>query len=390
MNLTLEDKMKVLILTTSYPRNRSDLSGIFVKRLASAMARLGAKISVLAPGDKDAEATEWDNGIRVKRFFYAPRTLMRIGYGAGGIPENTRRHPWLFAVLPFFLLSMVIHTVISAKDCNVIHANWLATGFFSLLPKWIRGKPLVVTLRGSDLRGVTSKLLPFLAARADAITTVNKSWDESLAKRFPGKVFYTPNGVEVSSESADLRAKFGLGANETVVLYVGVLSNRKGADLLAKAAKATVGLEDHVKFLVIGPGHPSEFGLAELPNVVCTGEISPEEVLAIYPSCDIFVLPSRFEGRPNALLEAMASGLPSVATKLPGVIEVLGEEAGILVETEDPEALALGICTLAKDPARRQLMGERAKAKISELSLDWESSAKNYLHVFNQVCSCAA
>ena len=163
----------------------------------------------------------------------------------------------------------------------------------------------------------------------------------------------------------------------------------KGADLIGETAKRIVDKDPSVKFLVIGPGNPRDFGLCELPNVICTGSIPPHEVLAAYPSCDIFVLPSRFEGRPNALLEAMASGLPSVATKLPGVVEVLGEESGILVEREDPGALALGICTLAKDPARRRIMGRKAKAKISELSLDWESSAKNYLNVFNQVRSCA-
>lgn len=382
--------MKVLILTTSYPRNRSDLSGIFIKRLAAAMARLGAKMSVLAPGDKDAKAREMDNGICVRRFFYAPRILMRIGYGDGGIPENMRRRPWLFLVLPFFLLSMVIHTVILAKDYDVIHANWLATGLFSLLAKRIRRKPLVVTLRGSDLRGLTSKLLPFLAARVDAITTVNQSWGVSLAKRFPGKIFYTPNGVEASNSVIDLRSKYGFGPDVTIALYVGALRRVKGADIIGETAKRIIEKDPSIKFLVIGPGNPRKFGLCELANVICTGRIPPHEVLAAYSSCDIFVLPSRFEGRPNALLEAMASGLPSVATKLPGVVEVLSEESGVLVETEDPGALALGICRLAKDPARRRIMGEKAKEKISELSLDWESSAKNYLNVFSQVCSCAA
>jgi glycosyltransferase involved in cell wall biosynthesis len=382
--------LKVLIVTTSYPCNDADPSGIFIKRLALAMVRSGATVTVLAPGDRHTKSREVDNGIDIVRFFYAPRILMRIGYGEGGIPENVRRWPWLFLILPFFLLSLSLHTIVLAKDCDVVHANWLATGFFCLPAKWIRRKPLVVTLRGSDLSKVPSKLLPFSAANADAITTVNQSWAESLAERFPGKVFYTPNGVEVSNSVMDMRSKYGFGSHETIALYVGALRKVKGADLIGETAKRIVKKNPSVKFLVIGPGNPGEFGLCELTNVICTGSIPPHEVLATYSSCDIFVLPSRFEGRPNALLEAMASGLPSVVTKLPGVIEVISEESGILVDTEDPEALALGICTLAKDPARRQLMGERAKAKISELSLDWESSAKNYLHVFNQVRSCAA
>jgi glycosyltransferase involved in cell wall biosynthesis len=147
-----------------------------------------------------------------------------------------------------------------------------------------------------------------------------------------------------------------------------------------------MGLDCSVRFLVIGPGNPKKLGLTELSNVICAGGVSPNEALAVYPCCDIFVLPSRSEGRPNALLEAMASGLPAVATNLPGVLEILSGDSGIIVETEDPEAIARAVCNLARDPVRRRGMGERAKARISELSLDWESSARNYLKAFAEVC----
>lgn len=379
--------MKVLIVTTSYPRNDTDPSGIFVKRLALAMVRSGARVTILAPGDRDAKSSEVDDGIHIIRFFYAPRVLMRIGYGEGGIPENVRRWPWLFLILPFFLLSLSLYTIVLAKDYDIIHANWLATGFFSLSAKWIRKKPLVVTIRGSDLNGVPSKLLPFVIGRADAMTTVNKTWAEQLSKRFSGKVFYTPNGVEASHAAIDLRSKLGFGHDETIALYMGVLRKVKGADVLAEAAKITMGSGCSVRFLVIGSGDPRKFGLAGLQNVICVGEIPPNEALAVYPCCDIFVLPSRSEGRPNALLEAMASGLPSVATRLPGVLEILDDGSGILVKTEDPEAIAEAVCDLAGNPVKRRGMGERAKARISELSLDWESSAKNFLSLFEKLCS---
>lgn len=381
--------MKVLILTTSYPRNRSDLSGIFIKRLAAAMMQSGVTVTILAPGDKDAEFSESDQGILVRRFFYAPRKLMRIAYGNGGIPENLRRWPWLVLILPFFVACFAAYTIILARDHDIIHANWLPTGLLALFAKWIRRKPLVVTLRGTDLGGTASRLLPFVGRWADALTTVNTTWARDLRQRMAAKVFYTPNGVEVSDKAFDLRAKFGIGRDETIALYVGSLRECKGADLLAKAAKAAAEKNCSVKFLVIGPGSPEEFGLDQLPNVLCAGGIPPEQVLASYPCCDIFVLPSRFEGRPNALLEAMASGLPSVATRIPGVLEVLTEESGILVDVEDADSLAEAICALAKDPGRRKLMGQKARDRIAELSLSWQASAQNYLRVFDEVRSCA-
>jgi len=382
--------MKILIVTTSYPRNEADLSGIFLKRLAMAMARTGVRVTVLAPGDRDAKTRESGEGINVVRFVYGPRYLMRVGYGDGGIPENLRRWPWLFAILPFFLFSMIIHAIVLAKDCDVIHANWLHAGLFSLPAKKIRKKPLVVTLRGSDVKQGASNMLPLVVSRADAVTTVNKTWAEDLTEKCGCDVFYTPNGVNISDKAIDLKARFDIGDNEVVALYVGALRKVKGADLLVEIAGVTFGIDRSVRFLVVGPGDPKEFGLERLPNVICTGRIPPYEVLAIYPHCDILVLPSRSEGRPNALLEAMAAGLPVVATKLPGVLEIVTDESGILVDIEDTLALAEGICRLAKDHSVRKAMGQKARERIAELSIDWQSSAKTYLNIFREVFLCAA
>jgi glycosyltransferase involved in cell wall biosynthesis len=382
--------MKILLVTTGFPRNNSDFSGIFIKRLATALTLSGAKVTVLAPGDRCAKAKESIQGISIIRFTYAPRCLMRIGYGDGGILENLHRWPWLFLVLPFFLLSMIINTIVLAKHCDVIQANWLVTGLFSLPAKKITKKPLVVTLRGSDLRIPSSKLLAFVICRADAVASVNRKWAEDLREKFGRRIFYTPNGVEVLNKTYDLRHKFGIGANDIIVLYIGVFRKVKGVDVLAEAARISAGLNRSLRFLVIGPGDATKFGLTGLPNVICPGGMAPHEALAVYPHCDIFVLPSRFEGRPNVLLEAMASGLPSVATRLPGVCEVLTDDCGILIDKEDPRALAEAICKLAKDPVRRKAMGERARARIEELSLDWKSSAREYLHIFEKVRSCAA
>jgi glycosyltransferase involved in cell wall biosynthesis len=382
--------VKVLIITTSYPRSDVDPSGVFIRRLATSMVRAGVKITVLAPGDRYAKAGETHQGIDIVRFVYAPKFLMRIGYGDGGIPENLRRWPWLFIILPFFLLSMVIHAIILAGKCDIIHANWLQTGFFSLPAKIIRKKPLVVTLRGSDLIKNASIIFPFVVRGANAITAVNQKWVEELRTKFGCDVFYTPNGVDISDKPIDLKARFDIGNNEVVVLYVGALRKVKGADLLPKIARITYEVDQSIRFLVVGPGDPKEFKLEGLPNITCTGGIPPDDVLAIYRHCDIFLLPSRSEGRPNALLEAMASGLPAVATRLPGVLEVVTDESAILVDVEDAFALAKGICRLARDPDSRKAMGQKARERIAGLSIDWGSSVKTYLRIYEEVCECAA
>lgn len=381
--------MKILVVTTSYPVKAEDHSGIFVKRLAQAMVRNGGEVTVLAPGDSSAAGTEWEESIKVVRFRYAPGPLMRIAYGNGGIPENLRRSPWLLLVLPFFVLSLAVHVLALARDSEVIHANWLTTGLFCLPAKWVRRRPLVITIRGIDFKGSRSFLLSFLGRRADVLTTVNEHWAREIGKLIGREVSFTPNGVESSEKSVDPRKRFNLDACNVLALFVGVLSLRKGADILAETAKRTAEAAAGVDFLVVGPGEAKRFGLDRLSNVHWVGSLPPQEVLALYGGCDLFLLPSRHEGRPNALLEAMAAGLPAVATSLPGVVEVLSEECGMVVAPEDVQAFAEAVCRLAADRQLRARMGEGARLRIRELCLDWDTSAARYLQIFQKVCLCA-
>lgn len=377
------------MVTTSYPLNAKDHSGIFVKRLAQAMAKKGAEVTVLAPASSAGSGTQWEGALRVVRFKYAPHSWMRLGYGAGGIVENLRRSPLLFLVLPFFLLSLAWHVLVLSRESDVIHANWLATGLFCLPAKWIRKTPLVITIRGIDFRGRRTFLLWFLSRSAEALTTVNEQWARKIALMVGRGVSYIPNGVEASQAMVDPRKRFGLGSRKVLAIFVGVLSLRKGVDILAETAARMHRANACVQFLVVGPGRPEEFGLDRLSNVHLTGSLPPQEVLALYGGCDLFVLPSRHEGRPNVLLEAMAAGLPSVATNLPGVAEVLTEECGIMVAPEDAQVFTEAICRLVEDGEQRACMGEKARLRIRELGLEWEASAASYLQIFQEVCRCA-
>ncbi|NOT04592.1 MAG: glycosyltransferase family 4 protein, partial [Anaerolineales bacterium] len=91
-----------------------------------------------------------------------------------------------------------------------------------------------------------------------------------------------------------------------------------------------------------------------------------DQIARYLASADVFVMPSRWEGLPIALLEAMSTGLPSVATKVEGVDEVLLEgEHGLFVPVENPQALAQAILQLLRDPQARSRMGAAARLHIS-------------------------
>jgi Glycosyltransferase len=248
---------------------------------------------------------------------------------------------------------------------------------------------VVVTVRGMDFKKGISTLGTLILRTANVITTINQKWAEDIKEKIGGEVFYTPNGVEVSENKVDPRKRFGINSGKIIVLYVGVLSLRKGADILARVAELTIGRNRSIQFLVVGPGNPKEFGLEGIPNVTYAGGIPPDEVLGLYAQCDIFALPSRHEGRPNSLLEAMASGLPSVATNLPGVIEILNNESGIIIDTENSHSFSEAILELAQNQERRRMMGQKAVSRIKELSLDWNTCANNYLRIFKEVTLCA-
>ena len=91
-----------------------------------------------------------------------------------------------------------------------------------------------------------------------------------------------------------------------------------------------------------------------------------EDIGALYGAADLLVHPSRREGAPNAILEAMAAGLPVVATAIPSARELLGEDAGCLVPPEDAPALATALAELLADAPRRARLGEAARRRAEE------------------------
>lgn len=381
--------MNVLIVTTSYPRKSNDMSGIFIKRLATAMCQSGSNVTVLAPGDINSNPEEVDEGIHIIRFNYAPKSWMKIAYGVGGIPENLKHNLSLYLILPFFLTSLIFNILRFSKHCDIIHANWFFTGLCALPAAKIKKKKIAVTLRGSDFKKKRSRLMIWLSRHIDLITTVNEKWAEDLKKIVSCKVFYTPNGVGIFGEKNQKDQRYNKIKGIIRVGWVGSLSITKGADILEKIARITLTKNPQIQFLVAGPGFPEKFNLHNLPNVTFLGSIPPDEVFHVYSAIDIFILPSRHEGRPNSLLEAMSTGLPCVATNLPGVREILTEECGIIIDIENPLKMAEAIFELAENPEKRKQMGENSKKKIQQLSLSWNDSASNYLKIFKGIILCA-
>lgn len=175
---------------------------------------------------------------------------------------------------------------------------------------------------------------------------------------------------------AAARAELGLAADAAVVGTVGNFTAKKDqATLLRAVARlpAEAGADRTVLVLVgLGPLEgelrelATELGIAE--RVLFAG--SRDDVFALLPAFDVFALSSRFEGLPIALLEAMASGVAPVATRVGGIPEVITDgRDGLLVAPGDPAALAGALAKVLGDDDLRAGVGARAQARAGDFDL---------------------
>ena len=197
---------------------------------------------------------------------------------------------------------------------------------------------------------------------------------ELLAHGFPAdRIVRIPNGVPLLESARDDaerrlgRSRLGLPEGP-LLLFVGRLNRHKGASDLIRAFPSLTRRFPGVTLALLGEGplRGELSALAEALGVVSQvrllGERDPEPFLRV---ADVFVLPTRGEGMSNALLEAMGAGLPCVATRVTGNVEVVTDgETGLLVEPGGPDALAQAIGRLLADPLWRGRLGEAARQRI--------------------------
>ncbi|MGH3072975.1 MAG: glycosyltransferase [Gaiellaceae bacterium] len=168
---------------------------------------------------------------------------------------------------------------------------------------------------------------------------------------------------------------------------IGRLSREKGVDVLLRALPDLPG----VTALIVGEGPErqalealaSELGVAE--RTIFTGRVP--ESRPYFPTLDVYVLPSRFEGLPLTVVEAMLASRPVVATNVGSVSEAIADgETGLLVPPNDPAALARAVRSVLDDAARAAAMGEAARAR-AEATFTARAMARRYEQLYDEVLS---
>jgi glycosyltransferase involved in cell wall biosynthesis len=190
------------------------------------------------------------------------------------------------------------------------------------------------------------------------------------------------NGVDIhkfSPGKSTLRKNLGLSEKDFIILFSGRLHKVKGVDCLAEATKYMALPSLHL--VVAGDGDEREhFKNIVTPNIGSAnlhmlGAVPNSEMTDIYRGSNVAVLPSKMEATSIAGLEAMACGLPLIASRVGGLPYIIDEGiSGLLIEPGAPRELGLAIKTLYEDHARTQMMGEKSRQRAVEI-FSWEKVA---------------
>jgi glycosyltransferase involved in cell wall biosynthesis len=245
------------------------------------------------------------------------------------------------------------------------------------------GCPLVTQVLGSDVNELARR-----PAMRDQIVEAMRASDRvvavsgALRNRLielgvpTERVVVQHNGVDgerfAIRDRAAARRSLGLPLDRRLVLYVGNLLPEKGVDILMDAAPELLRDVPDAGILFVGGGpmeatlqaQAQRLGISE--RVQLLGRRLHDEIPTWMAACDLFCLPSRREGCPNVLLEALAAGRPTVAARVGGIPELIDDSNGLLVPPESPNALAQALAATLS----RQWEPERLRATVPCLSWD--------------------
>ncbi|RME08298.1 MAG: glycosyltransferase, partial [Anaerolineae bacterium] len=264
---------------------------------------------------------------------------------------------------------------------DVVHTHLFKSDFFGRPAARLAGVPVVVsTLHSADpwarnplfgwLYGFTARFADRLIAVSDTVRAYHLRYTAAR----PSRVLTIENGVDVArfenvaAEGRALRRTLGIPPDALVLGTIGRLVPDKGQAYFLQAAARLRNRFPQARFLIVGDG-PDDVALRALAErlnladaVTFTG--FRQDIPALLGAMDVLVMPSLREGLPLTLLEALAAGVPVVATDTGGVRALLGEEAGLVVPPADVAALVAACERLLSDEALRERLGARGRSLV--------------------------
>lgn len=357
---------------------------------------------MLAP-HAEGVAAEWQEeggGVEVRTFRYAPERYEVLGYGRT-LESDERVRGAAAAVTPLYALSLhrAVRRLLARERFDLVHAHWIVPNGV-IAAAAVGETPLAIGLHGSDVFLAEKPGVRTLARRALRRSRLLTGCSPELVDRvralgFPAeRSRVIPYGVDVATFSPDparrgiWRAKLGVPDGAPLLLGVGRMATKKGFQILLEALPGLLAARPDAHVVLAGAGDLWDRfaalaarwpGRLHLP-----GKVLRDTLPDLFRAADLFVLPTvhdakgNVDGLPNVILEAMASGLPVVASGISGIpLAVEDGTTGRLVPEKDPERLLAALLELLGDPGRARAMGERGREK-AEAELTWDVVAARY------------
>jgi phosphatidylinositol alpha-1,6-mannosyltransferase len=400
--------VRILAITSSYPRYEGDATAPFVESLVRSVAALGHEVHVLVPQHRSWNRPQTQGTVHFHPYRYSPRASWTPwGYSQSLSGGESIRKP-LYAVAPSVLVSAIRagRRLLARDRFDVVHVHWvIPNGPIGALVS--RGRvPLVVSLHGSDMAVAERSRAPRRAARwtfarAAAVTAPSQDLLVRAGRLGAEGLELVPYGADVDAlsataeQAAGARLRLGLDRDAVVVMGIGRLIPVKGFDVLVEAHALAIAKRGDVRLVLVGDGDQREalqsrvaaLGVAQ--SVVFVGSAAHHEIPALLGSADIVAVPSirsggYVDGLPNVALEAMAAAKPLVASRVGGLPDLVRPgENGLLVDERDPRQLADAVLRLAGEPELRERLGRAAREEI-RTARTWDSVASRVVEVYER------
>lgn len=305
-------------------------------------------------------------------------------------------------MFPFTLFQLV--RLLRANDIRVVNIHYPGEHFvYFAFCRWLLPVRLVISIHGMDAirwdapTAPPSRALALVFRAADLIVAPSSRFlgrCNDLLASFSARRLAIHNGTDLSE--MEMSAPNTDDAQAPFILSVCSLDEWKGLDVLLLAI-AILRHSGHTTPLIVAGEGPMRVKLERLiedlglqQQVQLIGQQSRSAVARLLHQCTFFVLPSRFETFGIAALEAMACGKAVVGTTVDGILEIIDDgENGILVEPDDPPALAAAIRRLLADAALRERLGEAARARVKD-QFQRQRMGESYTHAFQEVLAHGA
>lgn len=366
--------MKIAVLVPFFPPKHLAGTEIATYNIAKNLATRGHKVHVITSVDEGLSKERIEDGFYIHRI--------------------SRQKVRFFGVMLFWLR---IFWLLKKINPDIVHAQSIGMGMPAFLARKLLRKPYVVWGRGSEVylpwlyKKPISKLVMRSASAVIALTEDMKRRMREICNR---EVSVIPNGIDLDRfqglNPGTLREGLKVNSDEKLILFVGGLKPIKGIEYLIQAMSSIKQSETKAKLLLVGQGEERErleqlaksLGLNDYVRFI--GEIPNEEVPEYMAASDVFVLPSLSESFGIVNLEAMASGLPIVATRVGGLPEIIKEgNNGFLVEPKNPKEIAEKVLLILKDEELSSRISRSNKEKAKRYS--WESIVERLEEVYQTI-----